>query len=190
MWSPDQRTALFDDPEGPHGLSEVARHAVGGILQHAPALAAVANPTINSYKRFGPDTLAPWLIDWGLDNRSAMVRIPPERGRASRLELRLGDASANPYLITAGLLAAAGLGMRDGLEPPEPLEGYGYDPEKAPKLPTSLGEALDALEADTELIEQLGLPFVNAFVTYKRHEVARYQQYVTDWEFREYAYHL
>ena len=65
------------------------------------------NPTINSYKRFGPDTLAPWLIDWGLDNRSAMVRIPPERGRARRLELRLGDASANPYLAIAGLLAAA-----------------------------------------------------------------------------------
>ena len=68
---------------------------------HAPALAALLNPTINSYKRFGPDTLAPWLIDWGLDNRSAMVRIPPGAGcRESRMEVRLGDATANPYLAT------------------------------------------------------------------------------------------
>src|SRR5262249_51786416 len=89
---------LLDDPGSEDGLSAVARGAIAGILAHAPALAALHNPTINSYKRFGPDTLAPWLIDWGLDNRSAMIRIPPERGRASRLELRLGDASANPYL--------------------------------------------------------------------------------------------
>ncbi len=100
----------FDDPAGAYGLSAEARHAVAGILAHAPALAALANPTVNSYKRFGPDTLAPWLVDWGLDNRSAMVRIPPERGSGSRLELRLGDASANPYLLIAGTLAAALLG--------------------------------------------------------------------------------
>ena len=65
---------------GEDGLSGLGRHAIGGVLAHAPALTALLNPTINSYKRFGPDTLAPWLIDWGLDNRSAMVRIPPERG--------------------------------------------------------------------------------------------------------------
>ena len=67
-----------------------------------------------------------------------MVRIPPERGKASRMELRLGDASANPYLAIAGLLAAAYLGIRDKLEPPPPLEGYGYDPSKADKLPVIL----------------------------------------------------
>ena len=71
---------VFGDPGGPDGLSAVGRHAIGGVLAHAPALSALLNPTINSYKRFGPDTLAPWLIDWGLDNRSAMVRVPPERG--------------------------------------------------------------------------------------------------------------
>ncbi len=92
----------FDDPAGPHGLSGTARHALAGILAHAPALAALLNPTINSYKRFGPDSLAPWLIDWGMDNRSAMVRIPPERGAGTRLEIRLGDASANPYVGIAG----------------------------------------------------------------------------------------
>jgi len=153
-------------------------------------LAALLNPTINSYKRFGPDTLAPWLIDWGLDNRSAMVRIPPERGRAARLELRLGDASANPYLAIAGLLAAAQLGITEGLEIPDPLEGYGYDPAKAEQLPGDLATALDALEADAALADVLGKPFVTTFVAYKRNELERYSRWVTDWEFREYAYHL
>jgi glutamine synthetase len=186
----DDDRHLFDDDKGRFGLSDIALSAIAGILAHAPALTAILNPTINSYKRFGPDTLAPWLIDWGLDNRSAMIRIPPERGRASRLELRLGDASANPYLAIAGLLAAAQLGITEGLEVPDPLEGYGYDPAKADRLPNDLGAALDALEADAALADVLGKPFVTTFLAYKRHELERYSHWVTDWEFREYAYHL
>lgn len=186
----DEGRPLFDDPAGEDGLSKTARSAIAGVLAHAPALAAISNPTINSYKRFGPDTLAPWLVDWGLDNRSAMVRIPPERGRASRMELRLGDASANPYLAIAGLLAAAYLGIRDGLEPPAKLEGYGYDATRAERLPGDLPTALAALEEDKDLAEILGQEFVSTFVTYKRNEVERFSQFVTDWEFREYAYHL
>ncbi|MFJ7967731.1 glutamine synthetase family protein [Streptomyces sp. NPDC096324] len=181
---------VFDDPSGAHGLSATARHAIAGILAHAPALAALANPTVNSYKRFGPDTLAPWLIDWGLDNRSAMVRIPPERGSGARLELRLGDASANPYLLIAGTIAAALLGVRAGEEPEAPLEGYGYDTARSALLPTSLAAALDALEADTALTDILGKDFVSSFLTYKRDEVERFGRHVTDWEFTEYAYHL
>lgn len=180
----------FDDPGGAYGLSATARHAVAGILAHAPALAALANPTVNSYKRFGPDTLAPWLIDWGLDNRSAMVRVPPERGSGARVELRLGDASANPYLLVAGTIAAALLGIRAGEEPPAPLEGYGYDTARSGLLPTTLSAALDALEADTALTELLGKGFTSSFLTYKRNEVERFQRHVTDWEFTEYAYHL
>ena len=182
--------ALFDDPHGEDGLSQVARSAIAGLLAHAPAIAALLNPTINSYKRFGPDTLAPWLIDWGLDNRSAMVRIPPERGRAARLELRLGDSSANPYLAIGALLAAAYLGIRDKLDPPAKLEGYGYDVAKAAKLPGDLPAAIAALEADTELAEILGPQFIATFLAYKRNELERFGQWVTDWEFREYSYHL
>ena len=188
-WSEDG-VALFDDPDGEDGLSEVARHAVAGVLAHAAAIAALLNPTINSYKRFGPDTLAPWLVDWGLDNRSAMVRIPPERGRASRMELRLGDASANPYLATAAFLGAAYLGIRDKVEPPAKLEGYGYDTSKAEMLPGDLPTAIDALQADTDLCDLLGQEFVRAFVAYKRNELERFSHWVTDWEFREYSYHL
>ncbi|MDX2936559.1 glutamine synthetase family protein [Streptomyces ipomoeae] len=181
---------LFDDASGPYGLSDTARHAIAGVVAHAPALAALLNPTINSYKRFGPDTLAPWLIDWGLDNRSAMIRIPPERGSGARLELRLGDASANPYLAIAGTLAAALLGVLAGEEPPPPLEGYGYDTGRAALLPATLPAALDALEADTALAEVLGKDFVSSFLTYKRNEVERFGRHVTDWEFTEYAHHL
>ncbi|MFF9349352.1 glutamine synthetase family protein [Streptomyces sp. NPDC014734] len=180
----------FADPTAPHGLSATARHAVAGVLAHAPALAALANPTVNSYKRFGPDTLAPWLIDWGLDNRSAMVRIPPERGPATRFELRLGDAGANPYLLIAGTLAAALLGVLAGEEPPAPLEGYGYDAVGSAVLPRSLPDALDALEADTSLTEVLGKDFTTSYLAYKHDEVARFHRHVTDWEFTEYAYHL
>ncbi|WP_217212849.1 glutamine synthetase family protein [Streptomyces sp. AC550_RSS872] len=185
----DGRNA-FDDPAGAYGLSATGRHALAGVLAHAPALAALANPTVNSYKRFGPDTLAPWLIDWGLDNRSAMVRIPPERGSGARLELRLGDASANPYLLIAGTLAAALLGVEAGEEPPTSLEGYGYDTARSALLPQNLPAALDALEADTALIDVLGKDFTTSFLTYKRDEVERFGRHVTDWEFTEYAYHL
>ena len=150
-------------------------------------MSALLNPTVNSYKRFGPDTLAPWLIDWGLDNRSAMVRVPPERGPGARMEVRLGDATANPYLAMAAVGAAVCLGIADKIEPGDKLEGYGYDPDRAQILPMRLGDALDALEADTELADVLGGYFVSSFLAYKRNEIERY---VTDWEFREYAYHL
>lgn len=189
MWTKDGQP-VFDDPSSPDGLSDVARHAIGGILAHARPLSALTNPTINSFKRFGPDTLAPWLIDWGYDNRSAMVRIPPERGAAARLECRLGDASANPYLAIAGLLAAAYIGVRDKIDPGAALEGYGYNPERSRQLPEYLGDALTELEADTELVDVLGPQFVAAFVLYKRNEIHRFRSYITDWEFQEYTYHI
>jgi glutamine synthetase len=181
---------IFGDPDGEDGLSKTGRHAIAGVMKHAPALSALLNPTINSFKRFGPDTLAPWLIDWGLDNRSAMVRIPPERGGAARMEVRLGDATANPYLAMAAVGAATYLGIKDQAEPPAKLEGYGYDPDKADLLPQRLPDALDALAADHELTSVLGEYFVSSFLAYKRNEVERFERYVTDWEFREYAYHL
>ncbi|GAA4535933.1 glutamine synthetase family protein [Amycolatopsis samaneae] len=178
------------DPAGEFGLAPVLRHALAGVLTHAPALAALANPTVNSYKRFGPDTLAPWLIDWGLDNRSAMVRVPPERGEATRIELRLPDSSANPYLLYGGVLAAMQLGIEAGAEPPAPLDGYGYDPAKAPVLPTSLSAALDAFEADAALQGKLGKRLAASFTAFKRDEVERYRSWVSDWELREYVNHL
>jgi len=181
---------VFGDPDSPDGLSAAGQHAIGGVLRHARALSALLNPTVNSFKRFGPDTLAPWLIDWGLDNRSAMVRIPPERGAGARMEVRLGDATANPYLAMAAIGAAVCLGVRDKVAPPTKLEGYGYDPARSQMLPQRLADALDALEADRELAGILGDYFVTSFLTYKRNEIERFERFVTDWEFREYTYHL
>jgi glutamine synthetase len=181
---------VFGDDAAPDGLSATARYAIGGVLAHARALSALLNPTVNSYKRFGPDTLAPWLIDWGLDNRSAMVRVPPERGDGARMEVRLGDATANPYLAMAAVGAAVYLGIRDKTEPPPKLEGYGYDPAAAELLPQRLPDALDALAADAELTAVLGEYFTGSFLAYKRNEVERFERFVTDWEFREYSYHL
>ena len=186
----DSGANVFGDPDGTDGLSAPGRYAVGGVLRHARALSALLNPTINSYKRFGPDTLAPWLIDWGLDNRSAMIRIPPERGPGARMEVRLGDATANPYLAMAAIGAAVHLGIQDKIEPPAKLEGYGYDPASADMLPMRLPDALDALEADTELADVLGRYVTTSFLQYKRNEIERFERYVTDWEFGEYAYHL
>jgi glutamine synthetase len=118
------------------------------------------------------------------------VRIPPERGAAARTEVRLGDATANPYLAMAAVGAAVCLGIQDKAEPRPKLEGYGYDPARAEILPARLSEALDALEADRELIDVLGEYFVTSFLAYKRNEIERFERFVTDWEFREYAYHL
>jgi glutamine synthetase len=178
------------DTAGPHGLSLVLRHAVAGLLAHAPALTALANPTVNSYTRLGPDTLAPWLVDWGMDNRSAMVRIPPDRGEGTRLELRLPDSSANPYLLYGGVLAAMALGIEAREEPPPPLDGYGYDATRAPELPASLGAALAAFDADTEFRNRLGAPIATAFTAMKRDEVDRHRRWVGDWERQEYLHHL
>ena len=82
------------------------------------------------------------------------------------------------------------LGIADKVEPPQKLEGYGYDPARAEALPQRLGDALDALEADRELTGLLGDYFVTSFLAYKRNEIERFERFVTDWEFREYAYHL
>lgn len=185
----DGRNA-FHDPDGEHGLSALCRRAIAGILAHAPALSTFLAPTINAYKRLGPHTLAPYLVDWGLDNRCAMVRIPPERGEGARLEIRLGDATTNPFLAPAAVLAAIYLGLKESLEPPTPLAGYGYDAAAAAVLPQSLAEAVAATEADPALAEVLGPELVTAYLAMKRDELQRFGRHVTDWEFREYAYHI
>ncbi|WP_201732859.1 glutamine synthetase family protein [Acidithrix sp. C25] len=178
---------LFEDKGGPDGLSDLARSAIAGVLRHARAVTALCSPTINSYKRFAPGTFAPWLVDWGLNDRGAMIRIPSQRGLSTRMELRLGDASANPYLAIAGLLAGAYLGIKEELTLPEVRTG---DPRDLIALPRTLRDAIEALRDDEELVELLGDGFVDAFICLKRDEIERFSRYVTDWEFIEYAYHL
>lgn len=180
--------------DGGAGLSRAALAMIAGIIEHAPAVAAFTNPIVNAYKRLGPDTLAPYRSNWGLDNRSTMIRIPPERGQGTRLELRIGDGSANPYVVLAVVLAAALDGIRRDLTPPPMAHGWAYEDEARPVLPMSLAEALDALDADEGLRTHLGSAFVDVFSVMKRDEVARYEAEVADpstrettqWELEEY----
>ena len=167
---------------------------IAGILEHAPALVAFCNPTVNAYKRLGPDTMAPYRSNWGYDNRTTFVRIPPERGAGGRIEVRIGDGAGNPYVVIAVILAAALDGLQRQLECPEPSEGWSYTDESRPSLPMTFTDSLDAMKADTFLTGILGEPFVSAYETLKRDEIRRYEEAVADpqtrdvtqWELDEY----
>jgi glutamine synthetase len=183
----------MDDEGHETGLSDDLRHFVAGVLEHAPALMAFLNPTINAYRRILPDSLAPINVNWGLNNRTTFIRIPPERGPASRLEIRVGDGAANPYLVTAAILFAGLDGCRRKLDPPAPVEGDAYtlsEEEAGPALPLSLGDALDALEADEVIRDSVGPEIVDTFLAMKRFEIERYRLHVSDWDLAEYLHHL
>jgi glutamine synthetase len=122
-----------------------------------------------------------------------MIRIPPERGQGTRLEVRVGDAAANPYLVIAGILAAGLDGIKRNLACPDDAVGMAYDNEAAPTLPLTFTEALDALEANPHLMDQMSPQLVEAFVVLKRDEIERYMaevpehtRDVTKWEHDEY----
>ncbi|GAA4352152.1 glutamine synthetase family protein [Angustibacter luteus] len=177
----------FADPDGLHGLSDVARHAIAGVIAHYPALCAIAAPTVNAYKRLRPEAIG-YVADWGLDNRAAAVRVPAERGPATRLEYRVADGAASPHLMTAALLFAALLGVQHELElPPARL---GLAPGSAITAPQNLDEALDELEKDDELTALLGPDLVRTFVGLKRWEWTRWSEAVTDWEIQAYGRHF
>jgi glutamine synthetase len=180
----------FADPEGADGLSALALQFVAGLIEHGPALMAFLNPTTNAYRRITPEALVPTCCNWGHDNRFVLARVPGERARACRVELRLGDGAANPYLASAATLFAGLDGIRRELEPPDPLAGLIYElPEEqlGAALPSSLDEALAALEADGALVEAMGAELTATFLENKRFELDRSRKAVTDWEFEEYA---
>jgi len=179
----------FDDPAGDHGASPLMSWFVAGVLAHAPALVALLNPTINAFRRLVPDSLAPTHAIWGWDNRTAFVRIPQERGRATRAEIRVGDGSCNPYLGTAGILQAGLDGIRRELDAPPATGGDGYQTSGG-ELPRTLEHALDALAADTQLNAAIGPEIIEPFVAVKRYEIERHRTYVSEWELDEYLQHL
>ncbi len=184
---------VFDAPGANDGVSPELRQFSAGLIEHAPALMALLNPTINAYRRVQPDSLAPTHANWGFDNRATFVRIPPERGGATRIELRVGDGAANPYLAIAAVLLAGADGISRGLEPPSPLTGDAYraDPDLiGTPLPRSLEQALDALGSDPVLRDGLGAEIVDTFVAMKGFEIERHRAWVSDWEISEYLHHL
>jgi len=194
--SDEKNTQLFEDDADPNklGLSKLGYHFLAGMMEHAPALAALAAPSVNSYKRLvvgrslSGATWAPAYISYGDNNRTSMVRVP-----YGHLELRLGDSSCNPYLTTAAVVAAGMDGIERELEPGAPQNINHYDFTLAQiremgigVLPQNLREALDALEADSLFSEQLGADFIREFIEVKDMEWVEYQRHVSDWEIQRY----
>ncbi len=180
---PDGANAFVPDRE--QVLSATGMQWLAGLLAHAPGVAALATPTINGYKRYRPYSLAPERIVWGRDNRGALLRVlggPGDPG--TRIENRIGEPAANPYLYFASQIHAGLAGLRRKLEPGPPEERP-YD-SNAPLLPRTLGEALEALRQDAVLGEGLGATFVDYFCHIKEAEIARCNLEVSDWEQREY----
>lgn len=168
---------LFFDTKGYGGLSDLARHYVGGIIAHAPAVLAFAAPTTNSYKRLVPGFEAPVNLVYSKRNRSACVRIPmySDNPKAKRIEFRCPDPSANPYLAFAAMVMAGLDGIRRGTEPPAPVDANIYElpAEELAKIatvPGSLGESLNALKADHGFLLEGGVfseGLVQTYIKYK-----------------------
>jgi glutamine synthetase len=175
----------FMSKEDGEALSQLGRQYLAGLLEHARASAVFATPTINGYKRYRAYSLAPDRAIWGRDNRGVMVRmLGGANDPATRLENRIGEPAANPYLYMASQVLAGLDGIDRALEPPPPADTP-YE-TNAPALPKSLGEALDALKADTFFREKFGSGFVDYYLHIKNAEIERFQAEVSDWEHREY----
>jgi glutamine synthetase len=192
LCDPDGRNRS-EDVAHPSGLADATRHFIAGVIEHCAPMMVFFNPTVNAYRRINAEALVPTRACWGHDHRMTLVRVPRERGPATRLELRLGDGTANVYLAYAAALAAGLDGIRRGLEPPAPIEGFLYDlPEDAQgkALPTTFQEALEALSEDHVITAALGERLIETFKVVKAAELERFRAWVTDWEFAEYAQRL
>jgi glutamine synthetase len=195
LWKDGQ--PLFFDAAGYGGLSDTARHYVGGLLAHAPALLAFCAPTTNSYRRLVPGFEAPINLVYSQRNRSAAVRIPmySNNPKAKRVEFRCPDPSANPYLAFSAMLQAGLDGVLNKIEPPDPVDQdiYELGPEEAKNLktvPGSLEAVLDALEADRAFLTEGGVfteDVVDTWIEYKRtKEVDQIRLRPHPWEFMLY----
>jgi len=168
-------------------LSERGEHWLAGLLAHASGMTAFCTPTINGFGRFRPNALAPQSVLWGHDNRGALLRVLGRCGDAdTRIENRIGEPSANPYLYIAAQIHAGLDGLRRGLKPGPATDAPYAD--GAARLPTTLAEALDALHADDVLTQGFGPKFVDCFANIKRVECSRYEAAddKDEWQRREY----
>jgi glutamine synthetase len=165
-------------------LSRAGNNFLAGLLSHGPAAAAFSTPTINGYKRYRSYSLAPDRVTWGRDNRGVMVRVLGGASEAARLENRVGEPAANPYLYLASQVFAGLDGMERMLEPGACADTP-YEAEAA-LLPKTLEEALSALRNDRCMADGFGSDFIDYYIRIKEAEIARYQSEVTEWEQREY----
>lgn len=195
LWDAEQDVNLFDERQDELGLSQLAYHFCGGLMKHANALAAVTNPLVNSYKRLirgaphSGATWAPVYVTYGGSNRTQMIRIPGP----GRLENRIVDGAANPYLAATVLLAAGLDGVQNKLDPGPPNTRNLYEvPEAVLQkdniefLPTTLKDAIDHFEADEVVRNALGPEYAEMYMHVKREEWNAYHRSVSQWELDNY----
>jgi glutamine synthetase len=188
LWSPRTGKNVFEDRKGELGLSQTAYHFIGGVMHSAEALCAIANPTVNSYKRINaPPTLSgatwsPNTVTYAGNNRTHMIRIPD----AGRFELRLADGAANPYLLQAAVLAAGLDGIRNKRDPGKRLDinmyTEGHKAKGAKRLPLNLLDALRALEKSTVIRPAFGEATLASYLKLKHDDWNTYSRHLTDWE--------
>ncbi|HSA57779.1 MAG TPA: type I glutamate--ammonia ligase [Gemmatimonadaceae bacterium] len=183
----------FWHPEAKWELSEVALHYIGGLLKHARGFCAITNPLVNSYKRLVPGYEAPVNVAWSMRNRSPLVRVPERRGPGTRVEVRMPDPSANPYLALAVMLAAGLDGIETDADYREPVDTNIFEMSFREKrrlriddLPHDLNEACDELEKDNVILAALGEHVSRHFLEAKREEWREYITQVTQWELENY----
>jgi glutamine synthetase len=177
---------LMYDSAAQYSISDICRYFIGGQLKHGRALCALVNSSINSYKRLQPYTFAPTNLSWGFEHRGTMIRIPSSREQNTHIENRLPGADTNPYISLSAILAAGMDGIRNRIEPPDPLINIDAYKSQSPSLPKSLEEALIALESDEFFRSELGNEFIDNYIKLRRSEIERYNMHVSDWEYKEY----
>jgi glutamine synthetase len=178
---------VINDEATDDGVSALAKQSIGGLVHHHRALAGLLAPTVNAYKRLRPASLSGYWANWGYDHRGSTVRVPGERGPGARLEHRLSDGAVVVHTAVAAVLQASRLGVVEQADPGPAESGNGLDTIDATVgVPSSLAEALDALEKDDALVEAVGRDLVAQHVAVKRSEWERYSSATTDWEIREY----
>ena len=180
---------VFYDKDGEFHLSDTALYFLNGILEHARAITAIGNPTVNSYKRLIPGFEAPVYISWASKNRSPLVRIPDAEEINTRLEMRSADPTANPYLLLAACLSAGLNGIKEAKKPMAPITSNVFEmseEERAKRgikpLPSTLHNAVKAFKADPLIQKALGEHLTQSFIDSKNLEWAKYNQSVSDWE--------
>jgi glutamine synthetase type III len=188
VWNAARDKNLFHDATGDLGLSQLAYNFLGGLVHHADSLVAITNPTVNSYKRINaPRTISgatwsPNTVTFGGNNRTHMVRVPDE----GRIEFRLPDGAANPYLMMAGILAAGLHGMEEKMNPGKRLDidmyAEGHTVKGAKKLPLNLLDAIRNFEKDKYLRGAIGTEVTDAYIKLKTNEWNAYCRHLTQWE--------
>ncbi|GER82828.1 MAG: glutamine synthetase [Thermogemmatispora sp.] len=184
----------FLDTNDRHGLSSLAYHFIGGLIQHMPGALALLAPTPNCYRRYLHHSFAPVNLSWGLDDRTALIRVKNTGDAGTHVENRAPSSMSNPYLALAATVAAGLLGLEEEAVPPALAEGPAEEHEAFAPLPATLEEALQHLEADTALRDLLGMQFTEIFIKTKRQELERRGDYVRqrlqaaelEWEEQEY----